>query len=517
MQSTSSVFATLEPSNLQAKLDFDYLAARLSKQEQDGKAANRRYIHVNAEQEYNPEIYRLRLRRSYPVSEDLDPISATSTEVDTDGDNDLQPSGMIWTGYYPLDLTNPPTDREVGWVAGKGDPENEVEILLGLNDKHNDVRGRHIILNFHHKDTGFLSILSRASITGKYQVTVNGKDVIRGSTHSLNQNPMIVRLGTLEYIFSYTDLIKGETFSYQRKRYLNTTAPVFDLLPTPKGQARTFGAWTICNSLGKGSFGKVHSATDYKGRIAAIKVVDRTKSHKEVRNEIQVLQELARTQDDGGHLLRLIEVIYPNSYGTGAPFEEVAIILQPCVQGTFEQLTKARSGSQKYVNLSWFYIHILIIARLFTNTIDWHLFIDALRGVRFLHSQGWAHRDLKPQNIGWRDSRAVILDMGGAVRLLPNQYVRSEPGTKGTIPYLAPELEMGNYDRRIDTWSMGVILFELVYGHHPWKFFQNPWRPGHEHLRNIFHREYNKSIEKIRRETDPKLIQGKSVPARTLH
>jgi hypothetical protein len=54
-------------------------------------------------------------------------------------------------------------------------------------------------------------------------------------------------------------------------------------------------------------------------------------------------------------------------------------------------------------------------------------------------------------------------------------------------------------------WRFGIVLYVCA------DEFE------HEHLRNIFHREYNKSIEKIRRETDPKLIQGKSVPARTLH
>jgi hypothetical protein len=287
MEVPSLVFATLEPSNLQAKLDFDYVAGRL--QEHDRRAANRQYIHVNVQQEYSLEIFRYRQRSGDPGLS-----SATSTEADTENENDVQSSGMIWTGHYHLDLANPPENPMLGWVAGKG--EKEVEFRLGLNNKHNDVRGRHIFFNFHHKESGILSILSRASGTGRFQVTVSGLDVARGTTHSLNQNPMTIRLGTLEYVFRYTDLANKQAFSQLRKRYvmqnLGISAPVFDLAPTPTGQARTFGAWTISKPLGKGTFGKVHSATDRQGRVAAIKIVDRTKSPREVQNEIQVLQEL---------------------------------------------------------------------------------------------------------------------------------------------------------------------------------------------------------------------------------
>jgi hypothetical protein len=357
MQSNNFVFATLEPSNLQAKLDFDYLAERLSNQEQDGIGASRRYIHIHPQQEYNPEIYLFRRRQSFQVNPDA--ISATSTEVDTDSDDDLRDFGMIWTGHYQLDLTKPPEDPILGWIAGRGDPEKKVEIFLGLESKQNDIRGRHIIFNFHHKDTGFISILSRASSAGRYQVAVNGQSVPRGKTYSLNQNPMTIRVGTLEYMFRYTNFAREEIFNRQRKqhlnRYLGISAPILELTATPTGQARTFGAWTIVNPLGKGTFGKVHSATDRQGRVAAIKVVDQIRSRDEVQNEIQVLQELtalAETEDTQGRLLRLIEVIYSNSHEriASVPFDEVAIVLQPCVQGNFEQLTIARLGRQKYID-----------------------------------------------------------------------------------------------------------------------------------------------------------------------
>ena len=51
--------------------------------------------------------------------------------------------------------------------------------------------------------------------------------------------------------------------------------------------------------------------------------------------------------------------------------------------------------------------------------------------------------------------------------------LRPELGTVGTISYLAPELELEDYDHSIDIWSIGIILFKLIYNYHPWKFSIN--------------------------------------------
>jgi hypothetical protein len=257
MQSESSVYAILEPWNLQARLDFDYLVEQL--QEQNRRTADYSYIHVNTEQQYDSEIFRFRRQNNLTFPKEYDTVSVSSTEVDTDSEDDSRHSGMIWTGYYTFDLQNPPADPILGWVGGRGDPNSEttVEIPLGREDKRNDVRSRHILFNFHHNSTGFLSVLSRASQTGRNQVTVNGISVARGMTHSLNQSPTIIRLGTLEYRFKYTSFATSEIFNVQRAQYLRrnlgTSAPTIHLAPTPTEQARMFGIWTLNAPLGKGT------------------------------------------------------------------------------------------------------------------------------------------------------------------------------------------------------------------------------------------------------------------------
>jgi serine/threonine protein kinase len=144
------------------------------------------------------------------------------------------------------------------------------------------------------------------------------------------------------------------------------------------------------------------------------------------------------------------------------------------------------------------------------NTTDMDLYIDALEGINFLHSHGYIHGDVKPQNIGINSKAAVILDMGGAAEFSSGDYITSSPGTRGSIGYLAPEYEMGRYNQAVDMWSMGVILFMLIEGHHPWAFSQNPWRPGNERLRPAFHIKYIESTNEIYNGSTLKLLKSRS-------
>ena len=124
------------------------------------------------------------------------------------------------------------------------------------------------------------------------------------------------------------------------------------------------------------------------------------------------------------------------------------------------------------------------------------LFFDALLGLQFLHSHNWIHGDIKPANIGITgfESRAVLLDLGSAIRADPKSLIPPTPGKGGTVPFLAPEREMEGYNRSIDTWAMGVVGFQLTYGAHPWELAVNPWCPGHQNRRSTFNLKYEKAI-----------------------
>ncbi|KAL5901797.1 hypothetical protein ACKVWE_011513 [Pyricularia oryzae] len=128
------------------------------------------------------------------------------------------------------------------------------------------------------------------------------------------------------------------------------------------------------------------------------------------------------------------------------------------------------------------------------------LFRSLLLQVKVLHDRGWLHGDLKPANVGiiGTPQRAVLLDIGNAKHLRPGCHLNPTPGSGGTIGYIAPEREMESYDRSIDIWSLGVIGYEITYGHPPWKQTQNPWRRDRcNSLREAFHKQYDDTITKL--------------------
>jgi serine/threonine-protein kinase len=110
--------------------------------------------------------------------------------------------------------------------------------------------------------------------------------------------------------------------------------------------------------------------------------------------------------------------------------------------------------------------------------------IQIADGLQAAHSLGIFHRDLKPQNVMLTDGGLVkILDFGLARRLAPEdvafdpavrekQARGSSPATYtargGTIAYMAPEqFVTGQSSAQSDIFALGVILFELLSGRHP--------------------------------------------------
>jgi serine/threonine protein kinase len=90
----------------------------------------------------------------------------------------------------------------------------------------------------------------------------------------------------------------------------------------------------------------------------------------------------------------------------------------------------------------------------------------------FAHTHGVVHRDLKPANIMFRDSGTPVLTDFGIARYQDATATRlTQTGMLvGTPTYMSPEQINGqNVDGRADLYSLGILFYELLAGHAPFR------------------------------------------------
>ncbi|CCF58303.1 hypothetical protein KAFR_0E01490 [Kazachstania africana CBS 2517] len=108
----------------------------------------------------------------------------------------------------------------------------------------------------------------------------------------------------------------------------------------------------------------------------------------------------------------------------------------------------------------------------------WRLFRQILEALSYIHSQGIIHRDLKPMNIFIDESRNIKIGDFGLAKNVHRSIDISKIDTAsaagsaddltsaiGTALYVATEVlnGKGNYNEKIDMYSLGIIFFEMVY------------------------------------------------------
>mmetsp|Transcript_100491 Transcript_100491/g.199573 ORF Transcript_100491/g.199573 Transcript_100491/m.199573 type:complete len:688 (-) Transcript_100491:346-2409(-) len=194
-------------------------------------------------------------------------------------------------------------------------------------------------------------------------------------------------------------------------------------------------------SLGKGSFGVVRRIRR-KGTqdVYALKTMQKIEVIEgdlidQVEREIQVQRQLKHE-----NVLRL--------YKHFEDADTVYLLLEYCAKGELYQLLRTRRG------------------RRFTEAVAQHYFVQVTRGLQYLHGRKIVHRDMKPENLLVDHEDVLkIADFGWCA----DSSVRRTTFC-GTPDYLAPEmLEGPGHDHRLDIWSLGVLLYEMVVGRPPFQ------------------------------------------------
>ncbi|KAK8692636.1 hypothetical protein V6N13_076092 [Hibiscus sabdariffa] len=94
--------------------------------------------------------------------------------------------------------------------------------------------------------------------------------------------------------------------------------------------------------------------------------------------------------------------------------------------------------------------------------------VEIAHGMEYIHSQGFIHRDLKPENILIdQEFHMKIADFGIACEEAYCDLLVDDPGT---YRWMAPEMiKKKSYGRKVDVYSFGLILWEMVAGTIPYE------------------------------------------------
>ncbi|ORE18569.1 kinase-like protein [Rhizopus microsporus] len=88
-----------------------------------------------------------------------------------------------------------------------------------------------------------------------------------------------------------------------------------------------------------------------------------------------------------------------------------------------------------------------------------HITCETLKGLCYLHSKQFIHRDIKCENllIGW-NGEVKLADFG-----LATKTTRRNRERLGTSKWMAPEvIREQYYDEKIDMWSLGITIIEMM-------------------------------------------------------
>ena len=189
---------------------------------------------------------------------------------------------------------------------------------------------------------------------------------------------------------------------------------------------------------GQGGFGDVYERTDEVHGKVAVKVLRRRSFETEsewLARKDQLLSE-AQNLREARHK-KVVAVLYAvRSQHDGS----LHMVTEFCEGGSLEGLYKAGP------------IKISKTRKIVT---------DICLGLDALHVRGMLHRDIKPGNILFSDSRWKIGDFG----LVTNEVILGYASDQGYLDHLAPEVHKDQVTSvKTDVWALGMTIYRLLHG-----------------------------------------------------
>jgi len=196
--------------------------------------------------------------------------------------------------------------------------------------------------------------------------------------------------------------------------------------------------------IGQGSFAKVYKGwSKQRNIVVAVKKIKKKKWTHNIQSEINILKELSHT-----HVVQLFDQEVDKA-------GDVYLFFEYCDGGDLHQYIRARKVLRE------------------TEAADFMMQLSS--GLEYLHSRNLTHRDLKPQNLLlFSKQHPIVLKIAdfGFARYLPEADLAET--LCGTPLYMAPEiLARKSYNSKVDLWSAGAILYQMVVGKPPYTG-QNP-------------------------------------------
>ena len=208
------------------------------------------------------------------------------------------------------------------------------------------------------------------------------------------------------------------------------------------GYLNFFDYYEMLDDLGEGIFGSVKLGVEKKTKErVAIKIIKKKKAK---ANDI----ELVRTEIDVMKLCHHPNVVRLLDHFENA--EYIFIVMEYIRGGRLTDYMKEKKFN-------------------FSEKRAAEIIFELATGVKYLHKYGIIHRDLKPDNIMLTEAsdkgHIKIMDFG--LSKILGKKEKTSDGF-GTLTFVSPEVLIRKpYNKEIDIWSIGVILYLMLSGDLP--------------------------------------------------